>query len=347
GTAFDYILRFHLEKQHPIVITQPWIAQRAFGRTVAGSWQHLPEADVAARLAEIFADAKLEHGRFLTTGQITTDLLASTLSLAHCDTYYRTMLLGDRFWDRPEENEIEELRDLVKVIDKDRLSANEVCLLNPDFGRGSTILGGADADLLLDDCLIEIKTTERLQVRVKDWRQLLGYAALNEHFPIGGRGPHPIRSIGIYFARYGYFVKWPIRHIVDPHKFSQFALMLAKYGTAMHKGRLEWESKDDHQGARRLYFEDLRHGEAPDDLYLNLDPITLSFTREGYNSNNEAVQVLEDNEGRMASRAALRASIMAYTGKQKAWAYRIITEALKDGQIDEVTKGGEVRLKRP
>lgn len=109
--------------------------------------------------------------------------------------------------------------------------------------------------------------------------------------------------------------------------------------------RLEWASKNDHHGVRRLLFEDLRHGEAPDDIFLHLDPITLSFASEGYSSSNEAVQVLADHEGRMASRAALKDVLMAHTGKQKAWAYKVITAAVNSGQIEEVNKGGEIRLR--
>jgi hypothetical protein len=43
--------------------------------------------------------------------------------------------------------------------------------MNPHFG-GSQI--GADADVLLDDTVIELKTTKDLSVSTRDWRQLIG-----------------------------------------------------------------------------------------------------------------------------------------------------------------------------
>lgn len=109
--------------------------------------------------------------------------------------------------------------------------------------------------------------------------------------------------------------------------------------------RFEWVSKNDHHGARRLYFEDLRHGEAPDDLFLHLDPFTLSFTRESFSSSNEAVQVLAEHEGRMESRAALKDALISSSRKEKAWAYRRIQLAIQSGQIEESESGGEIRLR--
>ena len=35
--------------------------------------------------------------------------------------------------------------------------------------------------MLLDDMLIDVKTTATLRIRTEDWRQLVGYAALNAH----------------------------------------------------------------------------------------------------------------------------------------------------------------------
>lgn len=266
GTAFDYMLRFTLEKLLSFAVTDPWIAQRALASLSSESglsWTSAgkgiqPKLEIAAFMAGMVASARIEHERFMSTGRVTSSLLESALQLARCDVYYRIGRLGENFWERPDKEEVAELRALVTAIDYQRLSATEVCLLNPRFGRGSTILGGADADLLLDDCLIDVKTTERLQVRAEDWRQLLGYAALNEHFPIGGREARPIRSLGIYFSRYGYLAKWPIRHIVDPLKFSRFALLLAKYCTAQHLKCLDFESKQQ-KIIQRKYQADLKH----------------------------------------------------------------------------------------
>jgi len=100
------------------------------------------------------------------------------------------------------------------------------------------MLGGADADLLLDDLLVDVKTTATLKIRTEDWRQLIAYAALNEHFPIGGgERPMAIRRVGFYFSRYGYLASWPLAELVDPVKFTGFAAWLRDYATEAHVRR--------------------------------------------------------------------------------------------------------------
>jgi hypothetical protein len=92
--------------------------------------------------------------------------------------------------------------------------------------------------------LIDVKTTATLRIRTEDWRQLIGYAALNAHFPIGGgAGPVLIRRVGFYFSRHGYLVSWPLTELVDQAKFTAFAAWLRDYATAAHAQRLARRAK--------------------------------------------------------------------------------------------------------
>ena len=75
--------------------------------------------------------------------------------------------------------------------------------LNPTFD-GSLDVGGADADLIVNGTLIDIKTTKERRIR-PDWiQQLLGYVLLDysDH--------HRINSIGLYMARQGIFFQWDL-----------------------------------------------------------------------------------------------------------------------------------------
>jgi hypothetical protein len=96
----------------------------------------------------------------------------------------------------------------------------------------------ADADALLDDLLLDVKTTRTLKIRTEDWRQLLAYAALNVHFPIGGGRKRRIRRIGFYYSRHGYLVSWPLAEVVDSMQFARFADWLRKYAVGLHTQRL-------------------------------------------------------------------------------------------------------------
>lgn len=68
--------------------------------------------------------------------------------------------------------------------------------LNPTFA-GSSDVGGADADLIVDGCLTEIKTVKKPEIDARLVYQLLGYCLLDydDHYRI--------RSVGVYFARHG------------------------------------------------------------------------------------------------------------------------------------------------
>ena len=77
-----------------------------------------------------------------------------------------------------------------------------LCILNPIFGRASGLVGGADCDLVIDDTLIDIKTTKYLALKREYFNQLIGYYVLSKIDQIQGapRG-YAIRRLGIYFSR--------------------------------------------------------------------------------------------------------------------------------------------------
>jgi hypothetical protein len=79
--------------------------------------------------------------------------------------------------------------------------------LNPTFD-GSACVGGADADLIVANCLWEIKTTVTPTIQGIWLHQLIGYWLLDfsNHYKI--------RELGIYMARQGLFLKWPVRTLL-------------------------------------------------------------------------------------------------------------------------------------
>ncbi len=76
-------------------------------------------------------------------------------------------------------------------------------VLNPKF-EGSIDIGGADADMIVDGTLVEIKTTARGEIR-SDWIwQLLGYVLLDYS------DVYHINSVGLYMARQCKLFKWDL-----------------------------------------------------------------------------------------------------------------------------------------
>jgi hypothetical protein len=105
------------------------------------------------------------------------------------------------------EEDIKDLQYLVKLVDRTSFTAVRRCILYPRFGQSSLDLGGADADFIIDDTLIEIKTTKFLEFRREYFRQLIGYYILNkrEHDMYG-----ELEKLGIYFSRFAKLFTFPI-----------------------------------------------------------------------------------------------------------------------------------------
>lgn len=80
-------------------------------------------------------------------------------------------------------------------------------VLNPVFA-GSGYVGGADADLILDRRLIEIKTTADARFDQQWLLQLLGYVLLDwdDEYRIDG--------LGVLFARQATLAKWPLADVL-------------------------------------------------------------------------------------------------------------------------------------
>ena len=80
-------------------------------------------------------------------------------------------------------------------------------VLNPTLD-GSGDVGGADADMIIDGVLIDIKTTVGTKI-VADWIwQLLGYVLLDysDH--------HHISGVGLYMARQGQLIQWDLDEVI-------------------------------------------------------------------------------------------------------------------------------------
>ena len=76
-------------------------------------------------------------------------------------------------------------------------------IMNPEFA-GSSDVGGADADLIIDGCLVELKCSKREKLDTMWLRQLAGYVLLDYTDELH------IHSIGIYMVRHGVLLSWPL-----------------------------------------------------------------------------------------------------------------------------------------
>jgi len=103
------------------------------------------------------------------------------------------------------------VQDLVSLARQYSASGQELlscrAVLNPAFA-GSADIGGADADLIIDRQLVEIKTTKNNVVEAAWLRQLLGYVLLDYDDML------QVNTVGLYLARHGVLLSWPISELL-------------------------------------------------------------------------------------------------------------------------------------
>lgn len=116
---------------------------------------------------------------------------------------------------------VEELLAIPQAVELDDLGAlfalfydryhsllSRPSILNPIFA-GSLDIGGADADFIVDGCLIDMKATISPQIKADFLYQLAGYVLLDYN------DTYHINSVGIYMARQGMLFSWPIAEFLQ------------------------------------------------------------------------------------------------------------------------------------
>ncbi|MEW6587250.1 MAG: hypothetical protein AB1442_16780 [Nitrospirota bacterium] len=234
GTAFDYLMRFYLKWLNQDAVTREWIAEHSITNLFSpllkdvgingetGEIISYTETELTRKAHWIIEQAKVDYSTYLSSGQISQQLLESALRLAQLDPIFRVGFVDENLGTIYKED-IDDLQQLITIVEPELFKAIHLCLLNPTFGEASRLVGGADADLLIDDTIIDIKTTKSLQLKRDYFNQLIGYFVLHEIAGIGGIEPKPkISTLGIYFSRHAYLYTIELQDIIDSETFPGF-----------------------------------------------------------------------------------------------------------------------------
>jgi hypothetical protein len=93
---------------------------------------------------------------------------------------------------------------MLAVVPFGALVHDTTVLLNPTFKYASGLVGGADADLVTGNMLVDFKTTKKGEVEADDLDQLLGYYLLaRKHRQADPTFP-AIERLGLYYCRHGH-----------------------------------------------------------------------------------------------------------------------------------------------
>jgi hypothetical protein len=236
GTAFDYLLRFSLEKNYKEIYSSRWVAELAVEKlndrilAIRGKADeqifmedleplHKKKKKINKNIRSRFKSVKKTIKKYVnSSNSVDNDLLKGCLFLGKLDFLYRR---GE--WDffeidfeNEDDKDVMDLNNLINICDISLFKPENRIYLNPSFGEGSTLVNGADADLAIDDLLIDIKVTKEIKVTRQYYNQIICYYLLFMIGGINGNREHKIKRLGIYFARHGYLWtihKWDIGFI--------------------------------------------------------------------------------------------------------------------------------------
>lgn len=229
GTAFDYLLRFYLKHLNPNAITNIWIAELAVQQIPETFGWSSPYAifgrawyeQIYKKGLEIINQSKRLYAEYLIDGIITRDIIKSALLLAQLDRIFREGRLHKDFG-IVDEADIVDLNNLAQLVNPQIFSSKSICLLNPTFGEASMLVGGADADVLIDDTLVDIKTTKYLKFDWQMFNQLVGYYILYKISGIGDvSSGHQINKLAIYYSRHGELFTFDVKNLMVKNSLSQ------------------------------------------------------------------------------------------------------------------------------
>jgi len=202
GTAYDYCLRLALIRTHDLAMEEVPL--------FSGITHYLESyrADRNVRgLMEKQQEAILDYLDFNLSDA--SKLLEACLFLSKFDAEYRS---GQLIFDFTVKSQ--DVAELAQIVDGSRLdwAMGRNVSLGPDFSiSGSVEQICADGDLVVDDMLVDIKTSARLDLKASI-RQLISYRALN----LLARNPQPIESVGVYYPRFDFFLCIPINDLQNP-----------------------------------------------------------------------------------------------------------------------------------
>jgi len=216
GTAFDYLMRFYLKYHNPEAKEKRWVAEISCKLTEVNPTVH-------RKAEKNLKFAKNAYSEFLKNGVLSEDILKSAILLAQLDPIYRAGYIDENMG-IVDKDDIQDLRNLISLVNIEDFKANSYCLLNPTFNEGSVLVGGADADIVIDNQIIDIKTTKKLEMGREMFNQIIGYYILGK---IGGIGEDKIdgpniNKIGFYFSRYGIKHMYNVEEIINFDSLSNF-----------------------------------------------------------------------------------------------------------------------------
>src|ERR1017187_1434228 len=239
GTAFDYLLRFEIQRRAPYAAVRDWVAETAANRIfrddghVSGGLDlfhgadpkdYLPPEEISKRAKHIVEKAKAAVTAFCKSkspdNTMRNDLAAYAICLANLDVIVRAGVLDPHF-ECADPEDVEDLLEMLSIVPFGDLLDKKSIILNPAFGDASLLVGGADADLVSGDLLLDFKVTKKDSMEPKTLDQLLGYFLLWRKERLSNPALQEIGRVGLLFARHGYLWTFDVKEWTEHPEFPE------------------------------------------------------------------------------------------------------------------------------
>lgn len=198
GTAYDYWVRCYIIRSNKHDLNE------------INSFIGIKRCCDKYREVETGAGKHLESlNNYVTGGNASIkDVVESCLFFSKFEVEFRSGYPIESF--RVNESNINELINIIDVSSYSWLDKKEI-ILNPVFGvRGNSGVISADGDLIVERCLVDLKTSGTLKLK-DDLRQLLGYVALNNFI----ESPYIVESVGVYYPRRDFYLELSLSDLMN------------------------------------------------------------------------------------------------------------------------------------
>lgn len=203
GTAFDYLVRMSIATQKDLDF-YPKIA----GMAVAKYRRKTNDGKKRALISRQFFNCNKATKKAILENDI--ELMAqNSLSFARLDPFFRSSRWDEDWIQKSTDSEdIQELLALHALWIESFSIPDDDILLNPSF-ESSRLLGGADADIMVGEAIVDWKVVNNPKREIKkSLAQLIGYSILAS---LDGKS---VSNCIIYFARHGKQLSIPFDEIM-------------------------------------------------------------------------------------------------------------------------------------
>lgn len=215
GTAFDYVARFILKKyQYSIngIITneKTYVAKKGLDILICKDDSKAEKAEQCYEKALDLIDEYIKTSNVDIVQIINVAIFLAKLEYVYRSGYIQNAEIIRILFTKESQNVIDEIYNLQDSFEKNfinnhfKMKENPYTVFyNPTFGMCSAVVGGADADIIMDNTIIDFKTTKNLNSIKKDFEQILGYYLFSKNLNM-----ESVDSISLYLVRYNKFVSY-------------------------------------------------------------------------------------------------------------------------------------------